>query len=95
MEDLQHTYRQTLKRHIQALESARAALLAGDEGARKTIRQIAHNLKGSGGTYGFSEISSAAEALEHADKAEWLDYLDGLLDVVNGVVLEGEARARH
>ena len=44
-------------------------------------------LKGSGGTYGFPEISTAAAALDHAPEDQLLTRLDELLVIVEGVVV--------
>jgi chemotaxis protein histidine kinase CheA len=39
-------------------------LAVSNADARRELRQIAHNLRGSGGFYGFHDISAAAAALE-------------------------------
>ena len=57
MDELKAIYRQALPAHIQALEGARSD---GPDAADHTARRIAHALRGSGGTYGFPEITAAA-----------------------------------
>jgi len=73
MEELRSLYRRALPARIGALESARAA--ADDDAARR----VAHALRGSGGTYGFPEISTAAAAVEDADDASLHARLDELI----------------
>lgn len=51
-----------------------AAIAAHDENAREQLRRAAHNLRGSGGFYGFHAISEAAAALEELILAtQWGD----------------------
>ncbi len=89
MEDLKRHYRVALAKRIDALEPARVALLEGEPGAAAdTIRQIAHQLKGSGSTYGYPEITAAAEALQNAPEKEILARLDALLVILRKVASE-------
>lgn len=85
MNDLQQMYRNTLRRRIQALEAARDALAAGDPEAEADVQRIAHNLRGSGSTYGFPEITAAAEKLELADRDQWISELDDLMAIIREV----------
>ena len=89
MDDLQRHYRAALVRRVEALESAREALLAGESDAADTIRQIAHTLKGSGGTYGYPGITAAAEVLQEAPPDQTLAHLDRLLAVLRRVISGG------
>lgn len=88
MEDLKRHYRAALAKRIEALEPARVALLEGEPGVADTIRQIAHQLKGSGSTYGYPEITAAAEALQNAPEKEILARLDALLVILRKVASE-------
>lgn len=88
MEDIKHGYREALVKRIDILESAGADLLAGKPGAADTIRQIVHQLKGSGGTYGYPEITAAAEALQNAREKEIPAGLDALLVILRKVAFE-------
>lgn len=85
MDDLQQMYRNTLRRRIQVLESAREALTSGDPEARAAVQRIAHNLRGSGSTYGYPEITVAAEKLELADQEHCVSELDGLMTIIREV----------
>ncbi len=63
MEDLKAYYRGSLKNRVETLEAVRLALGKDDGEAGESIRRIARSLQGTGATYGFPEISRAAEAL--------------------------------
>ena len=82
MEDLQRIYREALRERIAALEAARSA--GGEEG-RQTIRRIAHALRGSGGTYGFPEVSEAAHAVEQASTDDFSAHLDHFIAVLRSI----------
>ncbi len=88
MEDIKQRYREALVKHIDALESARADLLAGEPGAADIIRQIVHQLKGSGGTYGYQEITAAAGALQNVRVKELPASLDTVLVILRKVAFE-------
>ena len=64
MRDLQSAYRRNLPALIGELETAASGLRVGRAAADEDIRRLAHQLKGSGGSYGFPEVSEAA-ALPH------------------------------
>ena len=52
----------------------RVALAAAwQAGEREQMRRLAHGLAGSGGTFGFAELSAAALALEEAIDADMPD----------------------
>lgn len=63
------------------------AILAGaqasgwEEDARKRFRKLAHDLRGSGGAYGFGAISETAAVLEDG-------FLDGAEEAALGAALE-------
>lgn len=82
MRDLQRIYRQALPDRIAALETARAA---GGKDAIETTRRIAHALRGSGGTYGFPEVSQAADAVERASADDLQARLDDLLAILRTI----------
>jgi diguanylate cyclase (GGDEF)-like protein len=91
MEELKSWYREQLAGRIDALEAAAAALREGrGVEARGTVRRIAHSLRGSGGTYGFPAITSAAAAVEDAEEEHLPARLDTLLQVLREVSTQGE-----
>ncbi|MCF7805201.1 MAG: response regulator [Candidatus Marinimicrobia bacterium] len=85
MDELKEYYRNALGGRIEALESARKALSDGDSDAEQTIRRIAHSLKGSGGTYGFPEVSATAGSVETADEEDLLVELSFLLELLRDI----------
>ena len=88
MEDLKRHYRAAMAMRIDVLEPAKVALLEGEPGTADTIRQIAHQLKGSGSTYGYPEITAAAEALQNAQEKEIPARLDALLVILRKVAFK-------
>ncbi len=92
MEALQQHYREALPARIDALETARRSHIDGDAEAAESIKRVAHTLKGSGGTYGFPEITDAAEAVGLADSGALVEKVDILLDVLREVNEGGATR---
>ncbi|HUF50480.1 MAG TPA: Hpt domain-containing protein [Longimicrobiales bacterium] len=78
MDELTALYRSALPARIAELEAARARL-AVDAGAVTDMRRIAHALRGSGGTYGFPDVSAAAAAVEDAAPADLPQRVAALL----------------
>lgn len=58
------------------------------EVARKAIRRISHSLRGSGGTYGFPEISELAERVEESSDSNISKALDALLQLLKSSISE-------
>ncbi|HUH12972.1 MAG TPA: Hpt domain-containing protein, partial [Longimicrobiales bacterium] len=83
-EELKRYYRDNLGSRIEALESAVAAL--PEAAAADAARRVAHTLKGSGGTYGFPEITIAAARAEEAADAELAAALSELVAVLQRAV---------
>ncbi len=81
MDRLISEFRERLTERIEALAAARAHLGA-DPAGRGLVRNIAHALKGSGGTYGFPAITAAAGLVESAPDDELAQRLDDLLAVL-------------
>src|SRR5262245_57207256 len=82
MHDLRMWYRQGLAARITALETAAMLWRERPQETLDAVRRIAHALKGSGGTYGFPEISQAAQALEEAPAEAVESHLSHLLEVL-------------
>lgn len=89
MEEIVRRYHEALGKRIDVLESAMTVLQAGGTEAVETIRQMAHQLKGSGGTYGYPEITAAAEDLHNAQENNIPEQLNKLLVVLRKIVFEG------
>jgi HPt (histidine-containing phosphotransfer) domain-containing protein len=64
-------YRQMLPAKLAELQSAWGSLAAAGSGEDTwvVLERMAHNLAGSAGTFGFSEIGEAAKLLERAIQA--------------------------
>lgn len=92
MDDLKRIYRRALAARIQALDAALAALTTEPGEARSSLRRLAHSLRGSGASYGFAEVTSAAAALEESDDAGLEDRARELLAVLHGIAEAGAAR---
>jgi HPt (histidine-containing phosphotransfer) domain-containing protein len=75
-------YRQALPGRIAELETARAG---GGAASAEAIRRIVHSLRGSGGTYGYPQISEAAAALEAAPADEFGQRLDQFVALLEAV----------
>lgn len=77
------------------IEQLRHAAHADDLGV---VRAIGHKLKGSGGTFGFDDLSALGERLEHtserADALRTLDELGWYLEHVHVVYRRPSVRAR-
>ncbi|MEM7395834.1 MAG: Hpt domain-containing protein [Verrucomicrobiota bacterium] len=91
LEELKAWYIGSLQERIEALEGPISACRegGGSEEAEKTIRQIAHSLRGSGATYGFPQITEAAAAVEDAPEADLVGLADTLIDVLKSTAGEG------
>ncbi len=79
MKHLQELYWEVTAPQIAELEASRDAL---DEDAVEVIRRIAHSLRGSGGTYGYPQVTLAAEALMDAPKEKLAEELTRLLTLL-------------
>ena len=86
MNELRTWYRERLPARIAALESAREELDRSGADALGSIRRIAHMLRGSGGTYGFPEVSDSARQLEEAAPENLRSALAGLIGTLQEVV---------
>ena len=78
MDELTARFRMGLQERLEALSGDREAVTR-DPAARSRVRGAAHALKGSGGTYGFPDISAAAGAVEVAPDDGIAPALDRLL----------------
>lgn len=79
MEEFQKIYIRKLSPKIEALQAAFEAIRAGDAEAEMSAKRIAHILRGSGGTYGFANITSLAEAVEDKSGVEMIHSLEKLI----------------
>ncbi len=65
---------------IAGLEARAGAMAAALEaGEVDTLRRLAHQLSGSGGSYGHMRLSELSRALEHAEEAALAQCLEALM----------------
>lgn len=92
MDTIDEYYREALAAHISAIEAAGQAMRDPARDAAGSIRRIAHSLRGSGGTYGYPEISEAAGAVEEAPDAQLAPRCERLMGVIRTVLASQAAR---
>jgi CheY-like chemotaxis protein len=88
-EDLKPLLPQYLANRTRDVAAIRAALGRGD---LSIITKLAHNMRGTGTSYGFPELSELAMRLEDAATAEALTLLATLADELDGVVTSLQSR---
>jgi HPt (histidine-containing phosphotransfer) domain-containing protein len=103
MDDLRRLYRDALRIRLEALAASRSVLVSAETGqevdaaslsvadAATAARRIAHALRGSGGTYGFPEVTQAAAAVEDATPAQLVGRLDALMQLLRSTIDNGAA----
>lgn len=79
-QEFQKVYLQKLGPTIEALLAAGKGLAVSFEESAVSIRRMSHSLRGSGGTYGFPEISELAAATEDASDDSLTEALVQLVD---------------
>jgi len=89
MNELKTWYRERLPARIAALEAARSELSRPGNEALDSIRRIAHLLRGSGGTYGFPEITESARRVEEASADSLLEPLRTLIETLRAAAAAG------
>ena len=80
-----------MERRIEELRALRTRVAVGQREARDDARRIGMALRGSGGTYGFPEVTAAAALLETSGDRDVLRRLEGLVVTLRGVESEGVA----
>lgn len=90
MRELRAWYRTRLGARIAALESARGGLERKESESLESVRRIAHQLRGSGATYGFPEITESARRLEESAPATISEAVDGLLATLRSASEAGD-----
>ena len=76
-EDLSDLIPGYLESRARDVETVRAALAAGDLG---TVRSRAHDVRGSGASYGFVDLSHIAAAMEDAAREGKADAIGPLIE---------------
>jgi len=78
-EQLQGWYRQAMLRRIVELRGLRDRIRRRDAAAFDAVRSVGQALRGSGGTFGYPELSAAATLVETATDADVPRRLEGLI----------------
>ncbi len=78
---LREVYRARLPIHLKALRAAIADACGGSAEGVETIRRLAHDLKGTGASFGFPEITQAARCIGQSGAIN-LSEAERLLDTV-------------
>ena len=78
-EQLQGWYRQAMLRRIVELRGLRDRIRGRDAAAFDGVRSVGQALRGSGGTFGYPELSAAATLVETATDADVPRRLEGLI----------------
>ncbi len=86
MSELEDWYRESLVARIDALKAAENSLSDQSADAEESIRRIAHSLKGSGGTFGFPEISEKAALVEETPPDNLTSSLQALIALLQKTV---------
>lgn len=95
-EELKEQYRQSLPDKISAIKILLQDIRAAKPDAEAQLRQIAHTLHGSGATFGYPEISTAAKEVEYATTEDFLKLLANLTRVlvsIESTQVGGSAKA--
>lgn len=90
-EELLNKYLESLGQRISRIDSLLEKLAEGNVRADENVRLIAHSLHGSGASFGFPEISAAAELVEHATSEEISDRLVALKAVIETVLVANQS----
>jgi len=92
MDELRSIYRQEIREHLETLSDALAALDRGEVAAREVIRSVAHQLKGSGASFGFPEITDRAAAVMDAGDEDLAVRARRLVETVRDVAEAGPSQ---
>lgn len=87
-QELIEEYIQSLGKRLERINSLLDKLVSGNTKAEDNIRLLAHSLAGSGGSFGFPEISEAGKAAELAEMDALEEKLRALKAVVEKVLEE-------
>lgn len=88
MDELKSAYIQGLSARVKTLLATIKEMDILGEEAREAIRRISHSLSGSGGTYGFPEISEAAAIVEESSESNIAKSLDALIQILKRIISE-------
>lgn len=88
-------YHATLQASARQLVNLEGSLSVGDESARVKIKALAHKIRGSGGTYGYPELSFSAKQVEYAYDVNLAEALKQLLEQIDRTCHAGTDEAEN
>ena len=81
-EELKSLYLRGLVSKLEVLEMAKNDFSQDSSKAIDTLRRLAHQLRGSGGTYGFPEVTEMAGTLEDSSSESVVTHADNLIELL-------------
>jgi CheY-like chemotaxis protein len=84
-EGLRAWYRNAMQGRVAELEAIRFALASGKPGARRSARALGQQLRGSGGSFGFPQVTEMGTLLEDGPDAFLSRHVEGALAVLRAV----------
>lgn len=89
LDELSLWYREALLSRASQLDALIPDLLEGEADPRTDARAVAHELRGSGGTFGYPQVTAAARAVEECGGDRLAPIVLGFADLVREVGNEG------
>jgi DNA-binding response OmpR family regulator len=93
MRELRAAFREGLPPLIEALERVALGLRLGSVDVEDDARSLAHQLKGSGGSFGFPKVTNAALNVLQSSVSEMVEPLDVLVATLRRIVAEDGSNA--
>jgi CheY-like chemotaxis protein/HPt (histidine-containing phosphotransfer) domain-containing protein len=93
-ERLRRWYLDAMARRVDELRDLRGKLIAGEALAFDAARRVAQALRGSGGTFGFPELTAVAQLVETAPDSDTLRRVEGLIEYLHGLRRADEGSTR-
>lgn len=84
-EGLRTWYRNAMRGRVAELEALRPALASREPGARRSVRALGQELRGSGGSFGFPQVTEMGALLEEGPDAFVSRHVEGALALLRAV----------
>jgi CheY-like chemotaxis protein len=94
MQDLEEAYRRGVEPQLIRLLSVLPNLEAGEADAVRTVRNVSHQLKGSGSSFGHPEVTSLAAAVLAAPDSELAEAAKPLISAIEEVLATDKSLRR-
>ena len=86
MNDLKHLFYESLEQRIAALETALSQLASSSSESIRSIREVVRDVKDSGTSYGFPNLSETARILLEADEKTLVKYLPEFIELLKRIL---------